>query len=49
MPVALAISLKGHDVMGYDIRKEAMQKESYPHVESGPNGEVTIESALQKK
>ena len=43
MPVALAVSLKGHDVMGYDIRAEAMQKDHFPHREIGPNGEDSIE------
>ncbi|CAF1503686.1 unnamed protein product [Adineta ricciae] len=42
-PVALAISLKGHDVMGHDLDPACCQKESYPHREIGPNGEPSIE------
>lgn len=45
-PVALALSLKGHDVMGYDIDPERMQKERFPHREIGPDGEPSIEPLL---
>src|SRR6476661_4272449 len=47
-PVALAVSLAGHDVMGYDIDASRMQKESFPHREIGPNGESTIEPLLRE-
>lgn len=47
MPVALAMSLKGHDVMGFDIEAEKMQKACFPHREQGPNGERSIEPLLQ--
>jgi UDPglucose 6-dehydrogenase len=47
MPVALAISLKGHDVMGHDVRPEAMQKRVWPYLERGPNGEPSIEPLLR--
>jgi UDPglucose 6-dehydrogenase len=47
-PVALAMSLKGHDVMGYDIDGERMQKERFPHREKGPNGEPSIEPLLRE-
>jgi len=40
MPVALALSLKGHDVMGFDVDPSRMQKEVFPHREVGPNGEL---------
>lgn len=43
MPVALAINMKGHDIMGHDIRKEAMTTETFLHREVGPNGEPSIE------
>src|SRR5438309_1390608 len=43
MPVALAMSLKGHDVMGYDVDPSRMQKSQFPHQEVGPNGEPSIE------
>jgi UDPglucose 6-dehydrogenase len=46
-PVALAMALKDHDVMGYDIRPERMQKHSFPYRELGPNGEPTIEPLLR--
>ena len=48
MPVALAISMKGHDIMGYDIDPKKMQKERFPHREIGPNGEPSIELLLRK-
>ena len=47
-PVALALALKGHDVMGYDIDPSRMQKESFPHRELGPNGEPSIEPLLRE-
>jgi UDPglucose 6-dehydrogenase len=47
MPVALALSLKGHDVMGYDIDPARMTKDAFPHRELGPNGEPTIEPLLR--
>lgn len=48
MPVALAMSLRGHDVMGFDVDVERMQKERFPHRERGPNGEPSIEPLLQR-
>jgi UDPglucose 6-dehydrogenase len=48
LPVALAMSLKGHDVMGYDLDPERMQKERFPHREAGPDGEPSIEPLLRK-
>src|SRR6266849_5007770 len=47
MPVALALSLKGHDVMGYDVDPQRMRKDRFPHREIGPNGEPSIEPLLQ--
>jgi UDPglucose 6-dehydrogenase len=47
MPVALAISLKGHDVMGYDVDAGKMQKEHFPHREVGPDGEPSIEPLIR--
>jgi UDPglucose 6-dehydrogenase len=47
-PVALAMSLKGHDVMGYDIDEQRMQKERFPHRERGPQGEPSIEPLLRE-
>jgi UDPglucose 6-dehydrogenase len=47
-PVALALGHKGHDVVGYDIDPARMQKESFPHLEIGPNGEPSIEPLLRE-
>jgi UDPglucose 6-dehydrogenase len=47
-PVALALSFKGHDVMGYDIDPSRMQKDVFPHREIGPNGEPSIEPLLRE-
>jgi UDPglucose 6-dehydrogenase len=48
MPVALALSLKGHDVIGYDVDPGRMQKDSFPNREIGPNGEPSIEPLLRE-
>ena len=48
MPVALAMSLKGHDVMGFDLDAQRMQKERFPHRERGPSGEPSIEPLIQR-
>ena len=48
MPVALALSLKGHDVMGYDLDPERMRKDVFPYLEQGPNGEPSIEPLLRE-
>jgi len=42
MPCALAVDMKGHDVMGYDTNPAAMQKETLNYREQGPNGEPSI-------
>jgi UDPglucose 6-dehydrogenase len=47
-PVALAMALKGHDVMGYDVDSARMQKQRFPHREIGPNGEPSIEPLLSE-
>ena len=47
-PVALAVSLAGHDVMGYDLDPLRLQKESFPQREIGPNGESTIYPLLSQ-
>lgn len=48
IPVAVAIDMHGHDVMGYDIRASQMQKDVFPHKEVGPEGEPTILPFLKK-
>jgi UDPglucose 6-dehydrogenase len=47
LPCALAIDMKGHDVMGYDINPSVLQKEHVPYRETGPNGEPSIEPILK--
>jgi UDPglucose 6-dehydrogenase len=47
LPCALAIDMKGHDVMGYDINPNVLQKEHVPYKEAGPNGEPTIVPILK--
>ena len=48
LPVALAMDMRGHTVMGYDINPAAMQKENCPYLEQGPDGEPSIEPFLRK-
>jgi UDPglucose 6-dehydrogenase len=48
MPVALALAHSGHDVMGYDVDPERMQKDRFPHRELGPAGEPSIEPLLRE-
>jgi UDPglucose 6-dehydrogenase len=48
MPCALAMDMKGHDVMGFDVDSSKMQKTKFPHREKGPNGEKSIEPLLGK-
>jgi UDPglucose 6-dehydrogenase len=47
LPCALAIDLKGHDVMGYDINPQVLQKKRVHYKEAGPNGEPSIEPILK--
>ncbi len=47
LPCALAIDIKGHDVMGYDLNSDVMQKEHVRYKEAGPNGEASIEPILR--
>ncbi len=46
MPCAVAISLRGHDVMGYDVSPERMSK-NFPHKEEGIDG-LTFQQCLDK-
>jgi UDPglucose 6-dehydrogenase len=48
LPCALAIDMKGHDVIGYDINPNVLQKDHVPYREAGPNGEPSILPILQK-
>jgi len=47
LPVALAMDLSGHDVMGLDLNPKVMQKETCAYLEQGPNGESSIEPFLR--
>jgi UDPglucose 6-dehydrogenase len=47
LPCALAMDMKGHDVMGYDINPKVLQREQIPYREAGPNGEPSIEPILK--
>lgn len=38
LPCAVAVALKGHDVMGYDVDSSRMQKETVNYRETGPDG-----------
>ena len=48
LPVALAMDLHGHRVMGYDVNVALMQKERCSYREEGPNGESSLEPVLRK-
>lgn len=48
MPCALAMNQKGHDVIGFDVNPQCMQKDSFPHKEIGPNGEESIIPMLRE-
>ena len=47
MPVALALSTRGHEVVGFDVDPARLRKDRYPHREHGPSGEPTIEPLLR--
>ncbi len=47
LPCALAVDLKGHEVIGHDINPRVMQKEHVPYKEMGPDGEPSIEPILR--
>jgi len=48
LPVALAMDLRGHSVMGHDINPSVMQKNYCAYREQGPNGEPSLEPFLRK-
>ena len=47
LPCALAIDMKGHDVIGYDINPKVLQKDHVPYREAGPDGTGSIEPILK--
>jgi UDPglucose 6-dehydrogenase len=48
MPCAVAMSIKGHDVMGYDVQKKVMNKKARPYRETGPDGILDLNPFLRK-
>src|SRR3954471_3039664 len=48
LPCALAVDMKGHDVMGYDINPNVLQKNHVPYREAEPNGDGSIEPILKE-
>ncbi len=48
LPIALAMDLRGHRVMGYDINSALLQKNRCAYREKGPDGEPSIEPFLQR-
>lgn len=46
LPIAVAMALKGHDVMGYDMQYSCMTKEPQPYQEVGPDGMGNFNSWL---
>jgi len=46
LPVAVAMTYKGHDVLGYDICKEKMSKTNYPFKEVGRTEKETFQDIL---
>lgn len=48
LPCAVAMDMKGHDVMGYDVDANRMQKRSINYRETGPDGESAFEPYLRK-
>jgi UDPglucose 6-dehydrogenase len=48
LPCAIAIALKGHDVLGYDIVPELMNKNPRPYRETGPDGREPFNTYLER-
>jgi UDPglucose 6-dehydrogenase len=48
LPCALAIDLKGHSVLGYDINPKVMQKKRVRFKEAGPDGTGSLEPILRQ-
>lgn len=46
MPCAVAMAMKGHDVMGYDIDPNVMNKEKRRYIETGPDGASPFDKYL---
>ena len=48
LPCGVAISMKGHNVMGTDINKNQMNKEPKQYAETGPDGISPFNPLLKK-
>lgn len=48
LPIAVAMDMHGHRIMGYDVNAAVMQKERCSYREQGPNGEPSFEPFLRK-
>jgi UDPglucose 6-dehydrogenase len=48
LPCAVAVATKGHDVMGYDIMTELMNKDPRSYKEAGLDGTSTFNACLQR-
>lgn len=48
LPVAVAMSMKGHDVMGFDVTAQRMSKQAQPYLETGPNGKDAFNPWLER-
>lgn len=46
MPLALSFNLKGHKVIGFDLRPERMSKENFTAMEVGPNYKSSVKELL---
>jgi UDPglucose 6-dehydrogenase len=47
LPCAVAMAMRGHDVMGYDIVADLMNRNPRPYRETGPDGKEPFEPYLQ--
>ena len=48
MPCAVAMSMRGHDVVGYDINPSLMDKSPRPYKETGPDGITPFDPYLAR-
>lgn len=48
LPVATCMTMRGHDVKGYDVRAENMSKGPRPYIEAGPEGSGSFDAWLSE-
>lgn len=48
LPIALAIAMRGHKVIGYDVNPKRMNLTSHGHMEAGPGGVGNIDDWIQR-